>query len=108
MTHTCLEHGMYDAMCPKCLVRTLKICDHDGEGVNNCPYFCKEEEKRKEWEKEADEAVTVVAIGEGKTIYMRAPNAKPCLLCGVVKEYESLEHSPQFQQDATAVDTLSD
>jgi len=52
------------------------------------------------------ELVEVVGISEGRTIHMQSVNAEKCKLCGSVKQYDVLENSPLFQENAEPVDTL--
>ena len=52
------------------------------------------------------ELVEVIGISEGKVIHMRPVNEKPCEHCGKIKQYDVLENSPLFQENAEAVNTL--
>lgn len=53
-----------------------------------------------------DKLVKVVAIAQGKTIYMQPLDAEKCIVCGHAEEISALEHSPLFQENAEPVETL--
>ena len=55
-----------------------------------------------------DELVRVVGIGEGRTIRMEPLGKSPCGVCGQLPEISILEHSPLFQENAKAVETLQE
>jgi len=50
----------------------------------------------------------VVGTSEGKVIYHRPINAVPCIACGEIKEFATVESSPQFQDNSSPVETLVD
>lgn len=48
----------------------------------------------------------VVGYATEKVLFIREVGAKPCSLCGEVKEYAEVESSPNFQERAEPVSTL--
>ena len=49
----------------------------------------------------------VVGIAYSKVLFIREIGAIPCEKCGEVKEYSEVENSPNFQEKAEPVNTLS-
>lgn len=52
--------------------------------------------------------VEPIGCATKKVIFFREINAKPCPCCGEIKEYAEVEESPNFQNDAEAVNTLEE
>lgn len=52
------------------------------------------------------ELVEVFAIGEGRTVYMRPVDARPCASCGSMGDVILLEDSPLFQDNVEPVATI--
>jgi hypothetical protein len=50
----------------------------------------------------------VVGIANEKVLFIIEVGAKPCEICGQIKEYSEVESSPIFQEKAEAVKTLLD
>lgn len=53
-----------------------------------------------------DELVRAYAIGEGKSIHFEYLEKPPCPCCQRSYRTDLLEHSPLFQDNAKAVETL--
>lgn len=49
----------------------------------------------------------VLSYTTEKTLFIREIGAKPCEMCGETKEYSEVESSPNFQERAEPVETLS-
>lgn len=53
------------------------------------------------------ELCEVVALGDGRTVYLRAVNAQPCPHCGRTDDPPALlENSPLFQDNVEPVATI--
>jgi hypothetical protein len=49
----------------------------------------------------------VVSYATSKVLFIREVGAEPCKCCGEIKEYAEVENSPNFQENAEPVKTLS-
>lgn len=50
----------------------------------------------------------VVSWTDEKVLFIREIGAKPCPSCGETKEYSEVESSPNFQERAERIETLSE
>lgn len=53
------------------------------------------------------ELVKVISIANERSVCFQAVDAVPCEKCGQIKQYDIIEMSPLFQENAEPVDTLT-